>query len=189
MSRTDAPPPWRIEETQTEADYGFFRVERVRVCAPRDDSRHDYHVVDAPDGVTVVALTPGGQVLLVEQFRVPLRAQSLEIPSGVMQDGEAAVAAGLRELREETGYEADDAELLGSIVLNPSWQTTRVHVVLARGARRAAEKELDSGEDTRVRPVSRSELREKTRRGEIASAVSLAALLLWEQRAGPGDGA
>jgi ADP-ribose pyrophosphatase len=139
----------------------------------------------------VVALTPGDELVLVEQFRHPLGRVTLETPAGVVDEGEAPVAAGLRELREETGYEADDARYLGCVAVNPSWQTTRLHVVVARCARASAEKEEDETEDTRVRLVPLSQARALVADGTIDSATAVAALALhaWERDgagAGPG---
>jgi hypothetical protein len=55
-----------------------------------------------------------------------------------------------------------------------------VHVVVAHGAARTAEKELDAGEDTRVRLVARDRLHAMISSGEITSAIAIAALYLFE---------
>lgn len=178
MQEQDSPPPWPRERSATLAEYEMFSVREDRVLSPEGGEPRDYHLVDSPGGVTVIARTRGGEIVLVEQFRHGTRELSLELPSGVVEQGEDPVAAGLRELREETGYAAEGAESIGRIDLNPSWQSTRVEVVVAREARREGEKELDAGEDTRVRTVSLRRLQEMVRRGEVRSAVALAALAL-----------
>lgn len=182
-----SPPEWEPISSREMAEYATFRVRRDRVRSPLDGAAHDFDVAVSPDGVSVLAFTGDDELVLVAQYRVPLRAVSLELPSGVVDEGEDPVAAGLRELREETGYRAESGEALGVLVLNPSWQTTRVHVVLARGVRRAGAKEMDSGEDTRVRLVPRGAVAGMLARGELASATAVAALaLLWAggERAG-----
>ncbi|HEX7240970.1 MAG TPA: NUDIX hydrolase, partial [Longimicrobiaceae bacterium] len=89
------------------------------------------------------------------------------------------VEAALRELREETGYAGGEARLLGTLALNPSWQTTRVYVVLARGVERTEGKDLDDTEDTRVRLVPAERVRDLVVGGEVKACVAVAAFGLW----------
>lgn len=176
------PRPWERERSEQVVEYAMFGVRRDRVRSPRNGSVHDFEIATSPEGVAVVALTPGGELVMVEQFRHGVRRATLEVPSGVMDDGEEPVRAALRELREETGFQGDGAELLGTLSLNPSWQTTRVHVVAVRGVERSAPREQDRGEDIRVRLLPREEAERRVREGEIDSAVVVAALALARAR-------
>jgi 8-oxo-dGTP pyrophosphatase MutT (NUDIX family) len=76
--------------------------------------------VHVRDWVNIVALTPEGEVVLVRQFRFGIETLSLEVPGGVIEAGEDPVAAGLRELREETGYVGERGRLIASIHPNPA---------------------------------------------------------------------
>jgi 8-oxo-dGTP pyrophosphatase MutT (NUDIX family) len=191
MERDDSPERWEIESSERLHDYGVFHVRRDRARSPRNGLLRDHAVVAARDGVTVVALTADGELVMVEQYRHGTRALSLETPSGLLEEGEEPVAAGRRELREETGYEVEDARELGAVAINASWETAHAHVVLASGARKAGEPELDPGEDPRTRLVPIEEVWGLVRRGEIDSAVVLSALLLLrlEEQTGGRDGA
>lgn len=172
------PPVWERVSSEELADYEMFRVRRDRAKSPRDGQEHDFNIAESPDGVTVVALTPDGDMVLVEQFRHPLRRVELELPAGVVDEGEAPAAAATRELREETGYEGGEPEVIGSVLLNPSWQVTRVHVAVVRDARRVADKDQDPAEDVRVRVFPAGEVRRLVREGRLNSAVAVSALAL-----------
>ena len=87
---------------------------RVRVCGSWEYAERP----NAPAGVVIVAVTPEGNLLLTEQYRVPMGKNTIELPAGLSGDddyaGEAYLETAKRELREETGYEAADWEELAS---------------------------------------------------------------------------
>jgi ADP-ribose pyrophosphatase len=180
------PRPWPVEREEEKGDFEMFRVRVLHARSPRDGSVHAFHLADSPDGVTVIALTDDGQLVMVQQWRHPLQAVTLELPSGIVEPGEPPERAAVRELREETGYAGGEPECIGAVVLNPSWQTTRLHAVVIRGVRRRGEKELDEGEDTRVCCLPLDQARRKVASGEIDSATAVAALALFAWRAERG---
>ncbi|HEU0013236.1 MAG TPA: NUDIX hydrolase [Longimicrobium sp.] len=178
------PRAWELVATEELGDYEMFRLRKLRTRSPQDGSEHEFHIADSPDGVVVIALTPEGEVVMIEQFRQPLRRVTLEMPAGMVDEGEAPEAAAARELREETGYEGDAGERLGCMELNPSWQTASVYVVLVRNAHRAGGKDLDETEDTRVCRYPLSEVRRRVREGQVNAATMLSALALYDARYG-----
>jgi 8-oxo-dGTP pyrophosphatase MutT (NUDIX family) len=174
------PRPWERTSSREIAEYEMFRVREDRSRSPKDGEAHTFHVAESPGGVAVVALTDDGRLVMVEQFRHGTRRLSLELPSGVVDDGEEPADAARRELREETGFEGEEPRVLGSFELNPSWQRTTVHAVLIPGARHAGEKDEDEGEDIRVRLVPVDEVRRRVLAGEIDAAAAISALALWD---------
>src|SRR3989442_1121596 len=81
-----------------------------------DGDTSPHYTVTPLDYVTVIASDVEGRVLLVKQFRPVVEDYTLELPSGLVDIGETPEAAARRELVEETGHEADDIELVGSLV-------------------------------------------------------------------------
>jgi ADP-ribose pyrophosphatase len=169
---------WDRLKSEPGEEYRMFRIRRDWVRSPRDGTEHRFDIIEAADAVSVIALTEEDEVVLVEQFRLARREVTLELPGGIIEDSQGAEEAALRELREETGYTAGRTEHLGIITLNPSRETTRVHVVRALGCRLAGEKELDPGEDTQVRHIREDQLREAITTGRIGSAVAVSAIAL-----------
>ncbi len=113
------------------------------------------------DAVSVIALTPDRQVVLVRQFRAGSGRDSLETPGGLLDPGEDPLAAGARELLEETGYAGDPPELLGTVWSNPSIMTSRTTTIVVANARRVAERRSST---TARRSSSSSSTRAPSRR-------------------------
>jgi 8-oxo-dGTP pyrophosphatase MutT (NUDIX family) len=183
-SETGRPQPWPVIDEEHKGDFEIFSARAVRARSPEDGSEHTFHVADAPNGVTVIAITAHDELVMVRQWRHPVQRVTLETPSGIIDEGETPEEAAARELREETGYAGDDPECIGCVVLNPSWQTTRVYATVVRNARRAGERDLDEGEDTRVCLLKLSEVRRRVLEGEIDTSSVVAALALWDWRTG-----
>jgi len=116
-------------------------------------------------GVMIVAVTPDGRLLLVEEYREPARARVLSLPAGLVGDEghpEPARVAARRELREETGYSARVLRLLGGGPVSPGLASERVTFFLARGLRRLGDPTGE--EEITVRAVPLGRVREFARR-------------------------
>lgn len=93
----------------------------------------DYEVIRKHDAVAVVPVTPSGDVILVRQFRPPVRTDLLEIPAGLLDvDGEDALTCAGRELAEETGYGHREIAFLGGVYLSPGFTDEYIHLFWAR---------------------------------------------------------
>ncbi len=173
-------PPWPLSGRETLADYRVFRVRRDRAVSPVTGDAHDFFVLEGADWVNVVALTGDGGMLFVRQYRHGTGSETLEIPGGCVDPGDASpLVAARRELREETGYVSDDWSPLGDVHPNPAILSNRCFTFLARGAVRAGEPAPDGNEDLRVDVIPRAEVDGLVRSGRITHALVLAALHLF----------
>jgi ADP-ribose pyrophosphatase len=87
-----------------------------------------------PGAVAIIAIDDDQRVLLIQQYRHPLRHRDWEIPAGLLDiPGEDPIEAAKRELAEEADLEATDWELLASIWSSPGSNSEIVHIFLARG--------------------------------------------------------
>jgi ADP-ribose diphosphatase len=89
----------------------------------------------------VVAVTPAGNLLLVEEDRPPVGARVISLPAGLSGDQgpEEESDAAARELREETGFEASELLFLGGGPSSPGLSSETVSFFLARGVRRVGD--------------------------------------------------
>lgn len=131
----------------------------------------------------VILAVHEGEVILVEQYRVPIRAQCLELPAGLVgDDGEAeeAETAAIRELEEETGYRAEHMEVLGRFHASPGMSSEGFTLLKATGLTRVGEGGGVEGEDIIVHHVPLAEVPafvEKKRAEGCAMDVKLLLLL------------
>ena len=95
-----------------------------------------YYSLRLPDYVSVVALTEDGRVLIVRQHRPAVEHDTLELPSGLVDPGETPQETARRELLEETGYQADEVELLGGMETDVGRLGNRIFTCIARNVRR-----------------------------------------------------
>ena len=139
----------------------------------------EFTVAHAPDWVNVVAVTPENTIILVRQFRFGSNEFSLEVPGGVIEAGEDPLAAGMRELSEETGY-GGAARLLGSVHPNPAILDNRCHFVLAENASPKGAVSWDPDEEIQVVTAPVEQALGWARSGVITHALTVAALMLYE---------
>lgn len=133
-------------------------------------------VVEHPGGVGVLPVDGEGCCYMVRQFRYPFSRQLLEIPAGKLEHGEEPYGAAVRELSEETGFEADELIPLGQCLTSPGFSSEVLHLYLARGLH-AGKIHLDEDEFLNVEKHSLSELFESVMRGEIEDAKTVIAVL------------
>jgi 8-oxo-dGTP pyrophosphatase MutT (NUDIX family) len=174
------PARWRRGTERLIASTRVLDLKGVRFSNPGRGTDGEFIVVSAPDWVNVLALTPDRRLVLVRQFRCGTDDFSLEIPGGVINAGEDPVAAGVRELREETGYEGSGARLLGSVHPNPAIQDNRCHIVLVEGAVRRAAAEWDADEEIEVTTAPLAEVLAWARSGRITHSLVHCALFQLE---------
>jgi ADP-ribose pyrophosphatase len=167
--------PWERIGSAVVGDFEIFRVRRERALSPRTGVAHTFHMLELPRFVQVIPVTAEGDVILVEQFRHAAGTVTLEFPAGRMEPGEAAEAAALRELREETGYVAARAVCVAELWSDPALHRNSVAVVVAAGCVAGGDRALDPSEDLAVRTVRRAEVSRLIACGDIRHATSVAA--------------
>ena len=171
--------PWQVIRSKVLLDrQPWLRLIEQDVRLSNSHVIEGYLLAQSRDYAMTFALTDQGRVPLVQQYKHGLGKLSYDLPAGYLDAGEEPLACAQRELREETGYVADDWQHLSSVVLDSNRGNTRAHLFLARGARQVAVPHLDDTEDLATRFLAPDEILAMIRSGELDSIASVTCALL-----------
>jgi ADP-ribose pyrophosphatase len=172
--------PWRTLDETIPFENRWVRVRLQQVRLP-DGREYEYSRVDRPQqGVGIFLLDDGNRLLLEREYRHAVGQVVWQLPGGLIDEDEPPLRSAQRELREETGYEAETWVELSHFYDNPGLGNASSLLFLARGPRRVAPPAPDHAEWVELQWVTLSWLRESIRKGDIVDRVVLAAIaMLW----------
>lgn len=129
----DAAQDWQVSESEPLYASAYLNLS-VDTIVDSQGARHPRTVVNPHGAVGIVAIDDDDRVLLVEQYRHPVRQRLLEIPAGTLDvTGESAAEAAARELAEEADLRAEHWESVLSLFATPGYSTEAWQVFRARG--------------------------------------------------------
>lgn len=173
--------PWQKTGSEVLGDFKVFSLHLEKRISPLTGKEHQFTVLRCPDWVNVIALTPDKKIILVEQYRHGTETVELEIPGGVMDAGEHnPITAGLRELREETGYEGSDARVIGKVVPNPAFMANICYTVLVLNCEKKHPLKFDPTEDIATHLVDISDIAALIAGGRIRHSLVVAAFYYFD---------
>jgi ADP-ribose pyrophosphatase len=161
-----------------------FRVDEVELPG---GAQLEYGVLESGGFAAVVPVTGEGHVVLVRQWRQPLGAFTLELPSGGVDADEEPEQAACRELFEETGYRAEGLEHLVSVHTSTGRSTEVCHLFRCAAVRDVRGPRPEPTEFIRVVEVPFGEALEGVRGGGITDAATVLGLL-WGPAGGTATG-
>jgi len=171
-------PLWRIIKDKKLVETPIFDLQEKHLDAPGQSVNHPFYVLNAPDWINIIALTDDNpeKIVLVEQYRAGTHETTLEIPGGMVDDGEDPLSAARRELIEETGFESDSWTSMGTVSSNPAILSNHTHLFLAKDCIKTAEQSTDGSEDITVHLTDLDHFLSLTADGTVHHAIVVAAV-------------
>ena len=169
-----------LTEKQLKAEYLFKgKIINVRLddALLPDGKTAKREIVEHPGGVAVAALTDQNEVLFVRQFRYPYFETILEIPAGKRNSpDEEPLLCGIRELKEETGAEAEKFTFLGELYPTPGYCGEIIYMYAATNLT-FGEAKLDDDEFLEVEKIPLERAVQMVMNDELKDAKTQAAIL------------
>jgi ADP-ribose pyrophosphatase len=163
--------PMKLISSQELLSTPIFRVTMDHAVDP-DGFEIRRAIVRHRGSAVMMAVDARRRVLLVRQYRLPARGYLWELPAGRIDEGETALAAAKRELREETGCTAKRWTKLVSFFPSPGYVEEKMTIFLAEDLKQGAAQPM---EDERIETgwFSLREIGEMIARGQICDAKTI----------------
>lgn len=160
----------------------ILNVRRDKVTAVKGEAYRE--IIEHNGAVAMVPITDEGNIVMVEQFRYACGRPVLEVPAGKIDIGETdTVAAAARELREETGYSAENCVFLGKINTSVAYSEEMISIYAMTGLT-AGEQHLDEDEALNVIEMPFREAYDMAATGKLVDVKTIAALLMAKEQLG-----
>ncbi|WP_254545773.1 NUDIX hydrolase [Halomarina pelagica] len=157
-----------------------FDVRHEEVRLP-DGTETDFDYLSEPEAVVVLPFTRAGDVVVIDEWRQAVKRVNRGLPVGTVEPGDGDLAAAARrELREETGYEAERVAPLVTVEPANGVADSVHNYFVARGCEPAAGQDLDFDESIRPTTVAYGALREAVRDGDVRDGRAVLAVLYYE---------
>ncbi|MBR6283533.1 MAG: NUDIX hydrolase [Muribaculaceae bacterium] len=150
------------------------RVDTVQL--PNGVINPEHYVLEYPDWVNIIAITTGGDMVMVRQYRHAVDEVLVELCAGMCESGETPEQSARRELLEETGYGGGTWREVMTIGQNPSICNNITHCFVAQGVERVANQALDESEDIEVLLMPQREVHAMLRDNKMLQALMAAPL-------------
>ena len=167
---------WKVLDSKyiIQRPWATLRIDRLEM--PSGHIKEEYYVLEYPTWVNMIGITEDNQILFVRQYRHGAQTIMVELPAGVVEEGEDPEVAARRELLEETGYAFDDCEYVCELFANPATSGNLTYTYLLKGGKKVQEQELDDSEDIEVVLMDIEEAKQFLFDNKIGQALHSSAL-------------
>lgn len=167
-----------VEKLESKKVYEGKIIDVYSDKVKLENGRTTYRdVVRHRDAAAILAIDDENQVLIVKQYRYPVGKGLIELPAGLIDQGEAPLEAAKRELREETGYIANKWTELTSFYTSAGCHDEKLFLYLAQDIEKVSGQDLDRGEVLTYDKIPFSDLYDMVKVGEIEDGKTIIGVL------------
>ncbi len=177
MGSQNRKSAWKVLNRSKVLKTPIFDIFLEHSICPRNGKGGNFYVFDIRNWVNIVAVTKEQKIVMIRQFRQGSKTYEYEIPGGLIDDTDSSpLEAGIRELREETGYAGTNGRIIGKVLPNPALQGNVCYTALVENAEKVSSTAMEDAEDIETFLVTIPELEKMIRKGEIMYGLVLNAL-------------
>jgi len=163
-------------DVQSIFDGKIIKVE-LQTVELNNHNKAFREIVRHRGGVAIIPINDSNEILLVRQYRKPYDEELLEVPAGKLEQGEKAETCAMRELKEETGCEAEKISFMTVMYPSPGYTDEKIYIFKAEGLKQG-DLALDEDEFLDVEKYSLKEAVDMVKKGVIVDAKSVIAIML-----------
>lgn len=173
-------PIWETISTKELSDLKIFKAELVTRRHSVLNKQSDFVVLNSRNWANVIPITKNGEILLIEQFRQGSNSITIEIPGGLVEDGEDPQIAARRECIEETGYSSpNELVFLGVSQPNPAFLNNKCFTFAWFDLENNMKQKFDENEEIVVMPTRIEDVKQMIKEGKINHSIILTAFLFF----------
>ncbi|PIO08640.1 hypothetical protein COU59_00855 [Candidatus Pacearchaeota archaeon CG10_big_fil_rev_8_21_14_0_10_34_12] len=168
---------WEILSSDKIINNKWLTVEKQSCRTGNGKTINDYYIVGKKNYVVLV-IEDGGGIFFAEQYRHGAGEIMLNLPMGVVDDGETKEESARREMLEETGYEPQSLDFLGNFFPAPAFMPAKAHVFYTNKIIKKSKAKSDDEEEIRLVKIPKSMIKTMIEKNEIKDISSVAAIYL-----------
>ena len=172
---------WKRTDSEEIADCRIFKIRKDNCIGSASNKKASFFVIENPDWVNIIALTKDEKILLIEQNRQGSEEITLEIPGGMVDEGEEPLICAERELLEETGFVANEMFYLGKSRPNPAIQSNWIYHFFAKDCENKGETKFDEHESIETKLVDLDQIENLIESEQITHSLVLSGFYRFEK--------
>jgi len=169
---------WETIDERTAYSCEGFDIINETVELP-DGTETEFDYLSESESAVILPFSTDGDVVVIDEWRHAVKRYNRGLPAGSLEPGEDRTEGARRELREETGYEADEMEYLGGFEPANGFSDAYFHYFVAHGCEQVSDQSLDTDETIDVSTAAFEDLVDAIKAGDLEDGRTVTAMLYY----------